>query len=189
MPTKYPGRQKDVEAIRRLAIRLAPAEYDPHLSCIYHAAATMFYMRRVHGNGNVFLQAGSASWPRLRDDQDDGKPTTPNQFSYVFSLESPGTAIQLAKGFLPEMHAWCYDQTTGCFIDTTVEYQPEACKKMTGMDWPGDPPPPFIWHTVKDMPNRIIYQAHRAAVLIAERGIQQTMNQVEFHKFIQEGKV
>lgn len=181
-------RAKDVQNIRKLARRIA----QPHVKdlvggCIYLSAATIFYMARVYGNRSIYLQAGSASFPRIRPEQDDG--VMPTHFSYVFDLKYEKTIQMLLAGNLPEMHAWCYDARSKCFIDLSVGFQQEACKRMTGMDWPGDPLPDFVWHKVEEMPKGIYYRPDVSAVLIAEKGVKQTMDMNEVRKFLQEGKV
>src|SRR4051812_14542095 len=79
----------------------------------------------LNANGiEAQIQAGSAYWPRLTQDQDDGAPTTFPQFGYEFT---PGikNVLAVANGTLPEMHVWAAVASSGTIIDLTTEYWPE----------------------------------------------------------------
>lgn len=182
------NRQKDVDGIRRLARLIAPSKVNMDGGCIYLAAATIFYMARIHSNRDIHLQAGTAQWPRVTTrEQDDGECAT--HYSYVFEADDPATQAKLMAGELPECHAWCFDRKTGCLIDLSVGSQVAMCKKTTGMDWPGPLPPDYIWHKATKLPDWTVYSADPAAIAIAEMGIKQTIDFDQVRKFLREGKV
>jgi hypothetical protein len=109
-------------------------------ACLLHAGAVVAQLR-AYGVPAV-LQAGSAGWVRVPPELDDG--VSPNAFSYEF-LADARCHRWLAAGMLPEMHCWAAVPATGELIDVTTCFQPGQCRSITGMDWPGPPPPDFVW--------------------------------------------
>jgi hypothetical protein len=113
----------------------------------------------------ALLQAGTCQWPRLRPDQDDGREETCSHFSHMF--DRTAAMPILMEGRLPEIHCWlavpaASDQDC-VLIDPTTGGWPEKCRLTTGMDWPGDPPPAFLWCKAKDIPPRVVYRGDRLA--------------------------
>lgn len=124
------------------------------------------------------LQAGSASWPTRRPDQDDGQCNT--HFSYVFSPDDPEVMETLRTGRVqkfglgggqtavatPEMHCWVVLPSNNELIDLTTGEWPmmAACH---GEEWPGDPPPDYLWCPLGRIPERVYYAPHESAIRVA----------------------
>jgi hypothetical protein len=109
-------------------------------ACLLHAGAVI---AQLQGYGvSAVLQAGSAGWNRVPPELDDG--VSPNAFSYEFRADA-NFHRRLAAGMFPEMHCWAAIPATGELIDVTTCFQPGQCRSITGMDWPGPPPPDFFW--------------------------------------------
>jgi hypothetical protein len=143
----------------------------PERNCILWAA-TISSILNAEYNLPAMFQAGSAGWQRLRPEQDDGKPTTFPHFSYVWTPERAGYTI--LKGNLPEMHAWVVIKADNGniddseFIDPTTGKQPENCRLLTGMDWPGDKPPDYLWCLGKNLKKYdYVYKANQDATQCA----------------------
>lgn len=141
-------------------------------ACLYMAAATVEVLGAELLGYRPVLQAGSASWRRLRDDQDDGKPTTYTHFSYVFDPTSPETVNRYLKGLLPEMHCWVgllpLDNSEPELVDVTGKFLVDQCRGISGMDWPGDQPPPFYWFPGSEAwKYKVHYEPSRVAIALA----------------------
>lgn len=112
------------------------------------------------------IQAGTAYWPRLRPEQDDGNSNTPTQFGYLFTPSRENMAQVVCSGTMPEMHAWVGIRGANGFpntvIDPTTFWWPMACLKSTGMDWPGDYPPAYFWSD--RLPRGVTYSPSREAI-------------------------
>ncbi len=112
------------------------------------------------------IQAGTAYWPRLRQDQDDGLASTMTQFGYLFDPGVQNVATVAVLHRLPEMHAWvgipAAEGFPSTLIDLTVRWWPDRCLETTGMDWPGGPPPPFLW--ADRLPKGVSYIPHLEAI-------------------------
>lgn len=112
------------------------------------------------------IQAGTAYWPRLREDQDDGLPTTKTQYGYKFTDCAANVVQIVILHQMPEMHAWVgipgVEGFPPTIIDATTQWWPELCKLRTGMDWPGDNPPPYFWSD--KVPHGVMYAPHREAI-------------------------
>jgi len=114
--------------------------------CLYWAMAAMIAARKLglHEHGYEFqLQAGSASWIRLAPEDDDGKETTHNAFSYVFE-DSAQTRMRILMDELPEMHCWVACAKTQTIFDPTTKYLPRQCEKTGGMPWTAPKPSDFM---------------------------------------------
>lgn len=110
-------------------------------------------------------QAGSASWRRVRPDQDDGVCCT--HFSYMWEPDNPQTMWRLTMGMLPEMHVWAADPERREIIDLTTRDLPQQCSELAHMDWPGDKPPDHLWCGFEGLPEGTHYTADRLATSIA----------------------
>jgi hypothetical protein len=120
----------------------------------------------------TIIQAGSASWPRVPPELDDGVMNT--HFSYVWDPDSYAARLALAgvfqaarlggrKGFsLPEMHVWLARPDTRDIIDFTTGLWPEACKLTIGEEWLAPPPPDYLW--ADELPEGVHYAADRSAI-------------------------
>jgi hypothetical protein len=112
------------------------------------------------------IQAGTAYWPRLRQDQDDGLPTTLPHFGYQYT-PSTGDLVRIAVFHrLPEMHVWVgipgADGFPPTIIDPTTQWWPDLCRLRIGKDWPGDKPPLYFWGS--KAPPGVVYEPHREAI-------------------------
>jgi len=135
----------------------------PAQACLYWAHYTVEVLMAL--GIRAIIQAGSASWPRLRPDQDDG--VSPTHHSYVWEPDSAATKFRLAAGDLPEMHVWAAIPERGEIIDMTTRYWPDQCLLIQGFDWPGDKPPTFFWGTADEVPDGVIYAADMKAIALA----------------------
>ncbi len=106
------------------------------------------------------IQAGSAYWPRLRPEQDDGLPSTMTHFGYKFGSDEPWLRVGL-----PEIHCWV-GILPNIIVDVTTSYWPELAA-LRGIDWPGDLPPHFFWGTADECPEGVVYQASFDAIKLA----------------------
>lgn len=148
--------------------------------CVYYAAVLRSVLIAEYGvpPRHALIQAGSMSWPRLNADQDDGKETTMTHFSYQFEPTSPATINALVNGAMPELHAWvaCFnrDDKQWHLVDVTTKYLVQRCAEI-GLDWPGDPPPDYLWRPVTDPPPRTVYRPHMAATNIVAAAVTDIM--------------
>lgn len=112
------------------------------------------------------LQAGSMQWPRIRPEQDDGKCAT--HFAYMWTPTSPISQRQLRRGATPELHAWVGILDTQEIVDVQTRYFPQACQLLIGQDWPGDPPPDYLW--ASEAPHGVVYDLDgHATMYVAAR--------------------
>lgn len=136
-------------------------------SCFYHAHFTAEVLHEQ--DQPVLVQAGSCSWPRLLLEQDDGKDTTLTHFSYNWSPKDAASVESMLAGALPETHIWCALSNTREIVDVTTHQLVEQAKVLTGLDWPGPPPPPYLWTIQRNMPERTLYEPVVAACMLAVR--------------------
>ena len=119
-------------------------------------------------SGNVHTQAGSASWLFKSPAKDDG--VGPTHYSYVFEPGSMQTALQLARGELPEIHCWAAILGTQEIIDPTTRHLHELCKlALPGEEWSAEAPPAYFWGTAANLPNGWHYEPDARAIAIAFR--------------------
>lgn len=157
-----------VQKARRNAMRILPKEAEGRLdgACLFLAIGFMQAYREWTGVVTL-LQAGSASFKMVPDNQDDG--VSPNYFSYQFSLAA--ALPYVARGELPEIHCWVGIKETRELVDVSTEFLPDQCKKLSGMDWRTPPPPPFVWDTTAALERQrdLIYTPDVDAIRIALR--------------------
>ena len=133
-------------------------------------AAACFYLTLCvievaqHHHLRLVPQAGSASWPRIRPEQDDGVCNT--HFSYMWEADNLYTKMKLTMGSLPEVHVWAADPQRQEIIDLTTGHIPHQCKELTGMDWPGDEPPDHFWCGWEGLTENTLYRADPLATNI-----------------------
>ncbi len=98
----------------------------------------------------LIFQAGSASWMRIRPEEDDGVMNT--HFSYVYDPTDPISRRAIAAGLLIEIHAWAADPVSQRILDLTIPQIPAACERMGGMRWSAPrPTEDEVWVTGQDM--------------------------------------
>lgn len=145
--------------MRRRVARRWP-NVDPSGACLDTSMETVLTLQRR--GVRAILQAGSASWPRVRPEQDDGVSAT--HFSYEWQADRAEQFRALAAGHLPEIHCWVGIPSTDTLIDLTTGDWIAAAAKF-GFDWPGDPPPPFLYATT--LPPRVVYSVDVRATMFA----------------------
>ncbi len=127
------------------------------------------------GAPRTLIQAGSAQWPRVPPELDDG--VSPTHFSYqwcpgsdVARLVRAGIFPAVRRGdgqlafSLPEMHVWLGCPGTGELIDFSSGLWPAACKAATGLDWLAPPPPEYVWALGDRLPAGARYAPCRDAI-------------------------
>lgn len=142
-----------VTEIRELLAMHHP-NLDPAKGCVYHATATVFTLQK-HGVRAVF-QAGTAMWPRIKPEEDDGVSST--HFSYVWEPDSATTALRLQNNLLPEMHAWAAIPDTQEIVDVTTKYLPRQCEERACLAWTAPQPPDFLWASADEWPDNVVYR-------------------------------
>ena len=136
----------------------------PGQACLYWACYTVQVLKAL--GVRAIIQAGSASWPRLRPDQDDG--VSPTHHSYVWEPDSAVTKARLAAGAMPELHVWAAIPDRGEIIDMTTRYWPHQCWLSQQRDWPGDKPPTYFWGTANELPEGVLYAPDITAIALAQ---------------------
>lgn len=137
-----------------------PGSANPSGECLVLALAIIGAGQRV---GRRFvLQAGSAYWRRMREEDDDG--VSPFQFGYEWEPDSRTTRARLAMNALPEIHVWAGDPVHRDLIDLTAGDFPAQCKKLLNEDWKAEKPPEVLWGRP---PAIAIYRADRGATEVA----------------------
>lgn len=134
----------------------------PRARCVFFAAETVRAIRAL--GVRAILQAGSAGWPRVRPEQDDGKLTTATHFSYMWSPHERLSREAMAAGFMPELHAWVAVPRTDEIVDLTTCYWPEQARAIGGYAWPGALPPRFFWGGAKHLPVGVFYRPEPEAI-------------------------
>lgn len=137
--------------------------------CLYLAGLTVAAAAR-HDVRLVF-QAGSASWPRLPLAQmpgcpgDDGERQT--HFAFAWEPNSAHTRRCIAADVLPEMHVWAGHPERQEVVDLSTSTLPELCTVLTGLDWPGPRPPPWLWYDAGTMSPWTNYVPNARATTLA----------------------
>lgn len=151
------------EVVNEVMRRMEEYEGKIHQACLYFAKTTCDVL---HEQGiRASVQAGSAQWPRIRPDQDDGVCNT--HFGYVFS-DCEQTRQRFQACLLPEMHCWVALLQERVIIDLTTRFWPQQCLESQKMDWPGDQPPPYLWtDSGGKLPPRVLYRPEPLACIMA----------------------
>lgn len=132
-------------------------------ACLYLA---YFGALELAGIGfRPLLQAGSAGWPRVRPEGDDGAVMT--HFSYVWAPEEEKSRRARASGLMPEMHVWIGLPDTEEIVDFSTGLFPVQAKKLMGYDWPEDLlPPDYFWGGPEAL-GRAYYSPNMSAIRCA----------------------
>lgn len=129
--------------------------------CIFFAIHTVKVL--LEEGERVILQAGSAGWPRILPEQDDGKTST--HFSYMWTPNETPSRIAMESGRLPEMHVWAAIPFTKEIVDMSTKSWPDQARLLARLDWPGTVPPDFFWGTADDLRStKAFYLADAAAI-------------------------
>ncbi len=154
------------ERLARLIANTFFAHYDggrEAQACLYWAHYTVELLAAL--GIRAVIQSGSASWPRLRPDQDDG--VAPTHHSYVWEPHSAVTRARIAANTMPEIHVWAAIPERGELIDMTTRYWPEQCRLIQGLDWPNNQPPNYFWGTADELPVGVVYVPDMKAIALA----------------------
>lgn len=153
-------------AAQRIVERFViPPGVEPWRACLWYTFGALPFLERILKR-KVIPQGGTASWRRVRDEDDDG--IMPTHYSYQFDLDHPMTTMSIVLRQLPEMHCWLAVPSTGDIIDLSVKHQARACHENTGMQWTGDPLPEYLWLNVNDPEQTdYVYRGQREATAIA----------------------
>jgi hypothetical protein len=127
------------------------------------------------GAPRTIIQAGSAQWPRVPPEMDDGH--SPTHFAYEWDPESQlarlalagvAAVVQRADGHvapsLPEMHVWLGCPDTAEIVDFTTGLWPLTCRAMLGLGWPAPLPPAYFWSLGTHRPAEVNYVPARDAI-------------------------
>jgi hypothetical protein len=143
--------------------------------CLEFAWAGYQVIKGTPGAPRTVIQAGSAQWPRIPPEMDDG--ASPTHFAYEWHPHSGVTTLlrsgvipvgrradgQVAAS-LPEMHVWLGCPDTGEIIDFSTGLWPAACAATLGLDWPGPLPPDYFWDFGARRPAGVNYLPDRDAI-------------------------
>jgi hypothetical protein len=151
--------------------------------CLHYARFGLEEVAALPGKPRVCVQAGSAFWPRVPVEQDDG--ITSLNFGYQFDARHPLTLLALAGvllgrgsgAALPEMHVWLGLPDSQELIDFTAGQWPVQCQALLGEPWLTPTPPDFLWCPASELPERVYYRPQREATLLAGRLIHQLRQQ------------
>jgi hypothetical protein len=121
------------------------------------------------GAPRTIIQAGSAQWPRLAPELDDGMCDT--HFAYMWSAENLASQLFLTQEgkvalSLPEMHVWLASPDTGELIDFTTGWWPDACLSLLGEPWLAAKPPEYLWDFGTRLPEGVRYVACPKAIAL-----------------------
>lgn len=122
---------------------------DPDAACLY-VAWSIVSVARVRFDHRLTIMAGSAHWPRLTPETDDGR--SPHRFGYDWTL-SARSRQRVADGEMPEMHVWAFDPATREIVDATAGAFPRQCAKLIGFDWQAPLPPECFWDRADALPS------------------------------------
>lgn len=128
--------------------------------CLYWAAAVM--MAGKEHNRKLILQAGSASFLFLKQEEDDGK--SPTHFSYMWEGNTRFVHMGGNNISLPEMHIWCADVERKEVVDLTTRFLKEDTL-AAGFRWTAADPPRYLWNS--KLPKGWAYQPNREATMLA----------------------
>jgi hypothetical protein len=164
-----------IEECVRTLYKARYAHIEAQAGCVLWAEATRQVLREQLGIQS-FLQAGTANWPIIPDDLDDGVCCT--HFGYVFEKD---VAFQrFNQGLLPELHAWVVVPEHEEIIDLTTGYQPLQCKRMIGKEFhPRVLPPSYLWCKWNNLPDGWRYRADPIATAMASLLIQKERTERE----------
>jgi hypothetical protein len=167
IPSEY------VLQIEKTFRRVKPANIKASGACLVWSFATLAVL--TSKNIRAVLQAGTCMWPRIRPEQDDGICDT--HFGYQWSPATKESLIAVANGKMPEIHIWVAIPKTQTIIDFSTREFPNQCKELIGQDWPGDRPPKYLWCTVDELPERVLYKPNMDAIQYASLAMEKFLNE------------
>ena len=150
-------------------------EADLSCQCLEFAFQGYRIIRDWPGAPRTLIQAGSAQWPRVPPELDDGVSDT--HFGYEWDTQSHFSRLvrsgvipvmRRADGHLapslPEIHVWLGCPDTGEIIDFTTGLWPAACRATLGQEWLAPLPPPYFWNFGTRRPDGVNYLPARDAI-------------------------
>lgn len=128
-------------------------------TCVPWALAGSIALSR-HGVRTIHYQGGSAFWPVVKPEYDDG--VTPNRFGYQWSLAE--AMPHLLDGDLPEVHAWlAFDDPDGdrWVLDLAAGgFAREGARELKLKPEAVAAVPEAFWHPVSEpLPAEVEYRA------------------------------
>lgn len=168
-------RERIVREAYVTAARTFPEVEDFSVHCLVLAGAVIATASK-HGL-RLVLQAGSAYWPRVTDETDDGVEA--NRFGYEWTPNEHASRLRRAMGLMPEIHVWAADPRPGVLeiVDLTAGAFPEQCAQLTGETWKAPRPPKWFWGTAKDLPPLASYVPTLDATQFAARMLAQALTE------------
>jgi hypothetical protein len=143
--------------------------------CLEFAWQGYLILKDWPGAPRTLIQAGSAQWPRIPPERDDG--VSPTHFAYEWDPDSDlgrlaraGISPVIRRGdrwiaaSLPEMHIWLGCPGSGEILDFTTGLWPAACLATIGEEWLAPPPPDYLWTFGTRLPPGVNYLADRDAI-------------------------
>lgn len=131
--------------------------------CLYASLMAYILLKDVYPD--VFVQAGSMSWPIVTPENDDG--VSPTHFSYKWSPHEPQSILAMFTHGMPEMHVWLAIPSRKELIDMTTYEIPALAATVAGCRWKAPPPPDFIWVPFDGLPEFTVYKAEKDAINMA----------------------
>jgi hypothetical protein len=131
------------EAVQARATAFARERGIPETAtCLYLAYYGAFAL--AERGLRPLLQAGSAGWPRVRPEDDDGK--RPTYFSYMWTPGELPSQRAIGLGHMPEMHVWLGLPDSGEIVDFSTGLFPAQARAIMEYDWPQELlPPAYYW--------------------------------------------
>jgi hypothetical protein len=148
------------DAVFRRTLAAVQSETGTPVSLIGHrlefAWQGYLVLKSWPGAPRTIIQAGSAQWPRVPPDLDDG--VSPTHFAYEWDADSDFAAlhrrgvvpvVERADGHtapsLPDMHVWLGCPDTEEIIDFSAGLWPAVCEATLGLPWLVPHPPEYLW--------------------------------------------
>ena len=158
--------QKAIDQTRAIFDKaVTPRGVDRHAACLQWSVILTTVLNE--SGSRAVLQGGSASFPIITPDQDDGERAT--HFSYIFE---PEVAIRrYCLGKLPEMHCWVGLPDSNEIVDMTAGFQPQQARETAGLQYwnPELYLPEVLWCKCDSLPKGVRYMPDRVATIMAAK--------------------
>jgi hypothetical protein len=163
-------RQEIVARGREIAARVVGADFASSPGACLILSASVIVAARERGI-RLVLQAGSASWMRIRPEEDDGVGVT--HFTYQWSPADWASQQALKNGMMPEIHCWAGDPARQELVDLSVGAIPRQCERITSLRWTAEALPDFLWGGQEALPFGSLYVPNAQATLFAASRIRE----------------
>lgn len=144
-------------------------------NCLEFAWQGYQIIKAEPGAPRTIIQAGSAQWPRVPPELDDG--VSPTHFAYEWNPDCDLARMVRSGAFpvvrradghtavsLPEMHVWLGCPESEEIIDFTTGLWPAACQATLGIGWTAERPPEYLWTFGTRLPKDVRYIASHEAI-------------------------